>query len=45
MKLQIYLFIYLYKYQLFKNKFSDNDSAATELRSLGFPPWQQFGKN
>jgi len=32
-------------YQLFKNTFLDNDSAGTEMRSLGFPPWKQFGTN
>jgi hypothetical protein len=32
-------------YQVFKNKFPDNDLAGTELRSLGFPPWEQFGQN
>jgi len=32
-------------YQLVKNTFLNNDSAGTELRSLGFPPWKQFGKN
>jgi len=32
-------------YQLFKNKFLDNNSAGTGLRPLGFSPWKQFAKN
>jgi len=32
-------------YQLLKYKCIDKDSAGNELRSLGVPPWKQFGKN
>jgi len=32
-------------YQLFKYNCINNDSAGNELRSLGVPPWKQFGKN